>query len=290
MDLGIKVSLITMISNIVLAVYKVYVGVIGKSTAMIADGIHTLSDVFTTLIVLIALKIAKKPADKEHPYGHGRAESIAAKILSLILMGVSLQLFKSGISGIFTNKSAPAITTLWAAIFSIIIKEIMYQATAYVGRMKNSSALMADALHHRSDAFSSIGTLIGILGARIGLYFMDGVGGLVVALLIFKMGFEIWKSTVEEFMDTQKDEGIREKIISVCQREKVMLNKDLLRLRHYGNLVFAEMTINVQASVSVEKGHEIAENIRNQLITEINPLGDVIIHIDPVIKIPMEDS
>ncbi len=281
-DPCMRISLVTLIINIFLSGYKLIVGLLAHSTAMLADGIHSLSDVLTTVIVMISLGISKKPADKEHPYGHGRAESIAAKILGLALMVVAFSVAKTGIVSLLNSSAIPGQSALWAALISIIIKEAMYQVTVNIGRKQKSQALIADAWHHRSDAFSSIGTSIGIFAARRGLYFMDGLAALIVSILIFQMGLSIWKKTVEEIMDTQKSEGMRELIIKTCQQKGVSINQDLLRLRHYGNSVFAEMTIGIPANATVYESHELAEEIREELINNIDSLEDVIIHIDPL--------
>lgn len=281
-DPGMRVSLYTLIINIILSGYKMFVGVMGNSTAMIADAVHSFSDVFTTIIVMFSLGISKKPADKEHPYGHARAESIAAKVLGLALMVVAFSVAKSGISSLTRGNVTPSFGALMAAIISIFIKEVMYQVTVYVGRKQQSKALIADAWHHRSDAFSSVGTMIGIFAARRGLYFMDGVGALIVSVLIGKMGWDIWKQTVEELMDTQKPEAVRELITSICQNEGVYLNNELLRIRHYGNTIFAEMTIGIPGDVSVNEGHKMAEKIRLELVGKVKELEDVIIHVDPL--------
>lgn len=281
-DPGMKVSLVTLIINIALSGYKLVVGLLAHSTAMLADGIHSLSDVLTTVIVMVSLGISKKPADKEHPYGHGRAESIAAKVLGLALMLVAFSVAKTGIESLLKSSTIPGQSALWAALISIIIKEAMYQVTVNIGREQKSQALIADAWHHRSDAFSSIGTSIGIFAARRGLYFMDGLAALIVSVLIFRLGLSIWKKTVDEIMDTQKSEAMREKIVATCQQKGVFLNEDLLRLRHYGNSVFAEMTIGIPANATVYESHELAEQIREELINNIDSLKDVIIHIDPL--------
>ncbi len=281
-DPGMKISLVTLLINIALSGYKLVVGLFGHSTAMLADGIHSLSDVLTTVIVMISLGISQKPADKEHPYGHGRAESIAAKVLGLALMVVAFSVAKTGLTSLLNGSTIPSQSALWAALISIIIKEAMYQVTVNIGRKQKSQALIADAWHHRSDAFSSIGTSIGIFAARRGLYFMDGLAALIVSILIFQMGLSIWKKTVEEIMDTQKSEAMRELIVETCQQKGVFLNEDLLRLRHYGNSVFAEMTIGIPANATVYESHELAEEIRSELINKIDSLKDVIIHIDPL--------
>jgi cation diffusion facilitator family transporter len=281
-DLGMRISFITLIINIVLSGYKLLTGITGNSAAMVADGVHSLSDVFTTVIVIVSLKIAQKPADKEHPYGHGRAESIAAKILGLALMIVSVSVAKTGIHSLTKGSVAPSLNALIAAVVSIVIKEAMYQITVYAGRKQQSQALIADAWHHRSDAFSSIGTMIGIFAARKGFYFMDGIGALIVSILIFQMGLVIWKKTVEEIMDTQKQEDVRERITKICNANNVLVNEELLRLRHYGNTIFAEMTIRVPANATVSEAHDLTEQIRQKLLDDIESLYDIIIHVDPI--------
>lgn len=281
-DLGMKVSLATLLTNLGLAIYKLSTGFFGNSASMFADGVHTLSDVATTLVVMVSLYISKQPADKEHPYGHGRAESIAAKTLGLVLIAVAFSILKTGLQSLTSKSTAPSPTALYAAIVSIGIKEAMYQVTARAGRKQNSQALIADAWHHRSDAFSSIGTLIGISAAQKGFYFMDGLGALMVAVLIINMGLSIWKKTVDELMDTQKDESVREMIVSICMNQGIILNENLLRLRHYGKTVYADMTISIQANTTVADSHKLAELVRLNLISNISCLEDILIHIDPL--------
>jgi len=196
-------------------------------------------------------------------------------------MVVAVGVAKNGIESLILGSEAPEKIALIAAIISIVVKEVMYQATISVGKKTQSKALVASAWHHRSDAYSSVGTLVGIFAARRGWYFMDGVGALIVSVLIFKMGWEIWKKTVEELMDTQKSGDGRELIEAICQRENVILKQDLLRLRHYGNKIYAEMTIVVPGELSVTEAHERSECIRSKLLNEIPNLEDVIIHVDP---------
>jgi len=274
--------MLTLVVNIVLASFKLATGFLGNSAAMIADGVHTLSDVFTTIIVMISLWVSRQPADKEHPYGHGRAESIAAKVLSLALLTASFTTFKTGVVNLFNRTGPPSTITLYAASISIISQECMYHLTAWVGKKYNSQALSADAWHHRSDALSSVGTLIGIFAATRGLYFMDGVSALLVAILIFQMGISIWKKTVDELMDKQKDESIRKMIISICTEKDIVINENLLRLRHYGNSVYADMTMYACPKLTVFQSHELSETIRLCLINKITPLKDVLIHVEPL--------
>lgn len=185
-----KVSLITIIGNILLSLIKLLAGIIAHSNAMISDAIHSASDVFSTFIVIIGIKLASRKPDKEHPYGHERLECVAAIVLAIVLfvtgLGIGSSAFKNIVSGNYKELQVPGILALAAAILSILCKEGMYWYTRYYAKKIDSSALMADAWHHRSDAFSSIGALIGIAGARLGLPIMDSIASLVIFLFINK--------------------------------------------------------------------------------------------------------
>ena len=192
-----KVSLITIIGNIVLSLLKLFAGIIAHSNAMISDAIHSASDVFSTFVVIIGIKVSSKSADKEHPYGHERLECEAAIILSLVLfitgLGIGLDALNNIMQGEYNNLQVPGMLALIAAIISIVSKEGMYWYTRHYAKKIDSSALMADAWHHRSDAISSVGALIGIAGARLGFPIMDSIASLVIFVFIVKAAYSIFK-------------------------------------------------------------------------------------------------
>ena len=191
-----RVSFITIIGNVILSVVKFLAGIIAHSNAMISDAVHSASDVFSTIVVMIGIKLAAKVADKEHPYGHERLECVAAIVLVMVLiitgLGIGAEALKNIVQGNYSDLQVPGILALIAAIVSIVSKEAMYWYTRYYAKKIDSSALMADAWHHRSDAFSSIGALIGIAGARLGFPIMDSIASLVIFLFIIKAAFDIF--------------------------------------------------------------------------------------------------
>ena len=205
-----KVSIVTIIENIILSVAKLVVGVVAHSNAMISDAIHSASDVFSTIVVIIGIKLASKEPDKEHPYGHERLECVTAIILAMILFVTGLGIGGTAITNIFASDydrlSTPGVLALIAAIVSILVKEGMFWYTRYYAKKIDSDALMADAWHHRSDAFSSIGALIGIAGARLGFPIMDSIASLVIFLFIAKAAFDIFKDAMDKMVDHSCDE------------------------------------------------------------------------------------
>ena len=213
-----KVSVITIIENVVLSVLKLVAGLIAHSNAIISDAIHSASDVFSTIVVIIGIKFASKEPDKEHPYGHERLECVTAIILAMILfmtgLGIGLEALKNIFNADYPH-NAPGVIAFIAAIISIIGKEGMYWYTRYYAKKIDSSALMADAWHHRSDAFSSVGALIGIGGARLGYPVMDSVASLVIFVFIVKAAYDIFKDALDKMVDHSCDEET-EKAIYDC--------------------------------------------------------------------------
>ncbi|MEY8393118.1 cation diffusion facilitator family transporter [Lachnospiraceae bacterium 45-W7] len=190
-----QISMVGIIGNIILCAFKMFAGIVGKSGAMVSDAVHSLSDVFATFIAFLGVKMSKRGADKAHPYGHERMECIASLILGLILLVTGLGIGKVGLQNIFSGNyeelAIPGAIALVAAILSIAVKEAMYWYTRHYAKILNSAAFMADAWHHRSDAFSSIGSLIGIGGAMLGFPVLDAIASVVICLFILKVAFDI---------------------------------------------------------------------------------------------------
>ena len=211
-----RVSFITIVGNVLLSIIKLLAGIIAHSNAMISDAIHSASDVFSTIIVIIGIKLSARKPDKEHPYGHERMECVAAIVLSIVLfitgLGIGSTAVKNIASGSYNTLQIPGILALAAAILSIVCKEGMYWYTRYNARKIDSSALMADAWHHRSDAFSSIGALVGIAGARLGFPVMDSVASLVIFVFIIKAAYDIFKDAIDKMVDHSCDDRTEKEI------------------------------------------------------------------------------
>lgn len=282
-NLALKVSVTTIILNVLLAVFKIFAGIVGSSNAIFADGIHTMSDVFTTLVVLVGLKIASKEADENHPYGHEKYESIFAKILSIILLLTGIYIGYEGISLLVSKDfTSPGRIALWAAFISIIVKELMYRYTLKTAKEIKSISMEADAWHHRSDAFSSIGTLVGVIGSRLGFPALDPIAAIIVGLMIIKVGVDLYLKSVKELVDESADEETIDKIIKKVYEIEGVEGIRNLRTRIFGNRIYVDIDIYVDGEITVRSGHEIAEKVHNKLEREITDIKHCMVHVDPI--------
>ena len=286
MKVAKKVSFVTILQNAILALFKLLAGVVAHSNAMISDAVHSASDVFSTIIVLIGVKIASKDSDKEHPYGHERLECVAAIVLSMVLFLTGLKIGISAIQDIlggdYGNLQKPGLLAMIAAIVSIAVKEMMYWYTRYYAKKIDSSALMADAWHHRSDAFSSIGALIGIAGSRMGFPVMDAVASLVIFVFIAKASFDIFRDAIDKMVDHSCDEHTEKEIYDCVMKHEDVLGISLLQSRIFGNKIYVDLEIEVNASYTLEKAHAIAEEIHEDIERNFPKVKHVMIHENPV--------
>lgn len=280
-----KVSFVTILGNIVLSIFKLIAGVVAHSNAMISDAIHSASDVFSTVVVIIGIKLASKESDKEHPYGHERLECVAAVILAGVLfvtgIGIGAEAVKTIIGGHYDNIEAPGILALVAAVVSIALKEAMFWYTRFHAKRIDSSALMADAWHHRSDAFSSIGALIGILGARIGFPIMDSLASLVIFVFIAKAAYDIFMDAVDKMVDHACDEETEKQIRDCIMKNKEVLCIDLFQTRMFGNKIYADIEIGVDGSYTLQKAHEIAEAVHDDIERDFPKVKHIMVHVNP---------
>lgn len=279
------VSFITIIGNVLLSVLKLLAGIIAHSNAMISDAVHSASDVFSTVVVMIGIKLASKKPDKEHPYGHERLECVAAIILAVVLfitgLGIGVDGLKTVLHGDYSHLQVPGILALIAAIISIISKEGMYWYTRYYAKKIDSSALMADAWHHRSDAFSSIGALIGIGGARLGFPVMDSIASLVIFVFIVKAAFDIFKDSIDKMVDHSCDEETEKEIYNRVIGHPDVIDIDLLQTRIFGNEYYVDVEIQVDASYTLQHAHEIAEAVHNDIERNFPKVKHIMVHVNP---------
>lgn len=284
-DVANKVSIITIIVNISLSIIKFLAGVIAHSNAMISDAIHSASDVFSTIVVIIGIKLASKEADKEHPYGHERMECVAAIVLAMILfitgLGIGGEAFKNIIHGHYSNLQVPGVLALIAAIVSIVLKEGMYWYTRYYAKKIDSSALMADAWHHRSDAFSSIGALIGIGGARLGFPIMDSIASLVIFLFIVKAAYEIFRDAMDKMVDHSCDEETEKQMRDCVMKNEHVMGIDLLQTRIFGNKIYVDVEIQADASYTLQEAHDIAEDVHDEIEHCFPKVKHIMVHVNP---------
>lgn len=281
--LGVVTSTISLIINILLGIIKLVIGIRGNSQAILADGIHTLSDVVTTVIVLIGLKISSREADSSHHYGHERFESVFAKLLSifLVLTGsyIGYEAYKS-LSQVNVI-GRPKSIALVAAVISILIKEAMYWYTIKVARKIKSTSMEADAWHHRSDVFSSIGTFIGVLGARLGFTALDPIASLIVSILIIKVGIDLYIKSIRELVDESASSQTMREIEGLVYRTKGVKGIKSLKTRTTGNSIHVDLEIFVDSNISVKEGHCISEEVVKMVKEGINEVKNCMVHIEP---------
>lgn len=281
--IAIKVSIISIILNCLLTLIKFISGVISKSSAMISDSVHSLSDVLSTFVVIIGVKISNKKADSDHPYGHERIECVSAIILSGMLFIVGTLIGINGIKNV-TNSSnlvMPGVLALIASIISIISKEAMYQYTIRVSKKINSAALKADAWHHRSDALSSIGSFIGILGSRLGFKVFDPLASVIISLCIIKVSIDIFKDAIDKMVDKSCDKEVIDKVISVIEKNESVKNIDDIKTRQFGNKAYVDVEISVDENLLLKDAHKVAEEIHDSVENEINIVKHCMVHVNP---------
>ena len=281
-----RVSFITIIGNVILSVVKFLAGIIAHSNAMISDAVHSASDVFSTIVVMIGIKLASKEADKEHPYGHERLECVAAIVLAMVLiitgLGIGAEALKNIVQGNYSDLQVPGILALIAAVVSIVSKEAMYWYTRYYAKKIDSSALMADAWHHRSDAFSSIGALIGIGGARLGFPVMDSIASLVIFVFIVKAAYDIFKDAMDKMLDHSCDEETEKQIYDCVMKNEHVRGIDLLQTRIFGNKIYVDVEIQLYASYTLEEAHNIAETVHKDIEDSFPKVKHIMVHVNPV--------
>jgi cation diffusion facilitator family transporter len=280
--IGYNISITTILINLALSLFKLFTGIIGRSNAMIADAIHSLSDVISTFAVMIGLHLAGRPDDEDHPYGHEKMEPVVAKMLAVILLVTALGIGYSGIQRIYAgNYEAPGIIALYAAFLSIAVKEWMYHYTVKGAKKIESAALMADAWHHRSDALSSVGALIGIGGARLGYRILDPVVSLVICVLIIKVSADIYLRSVNQLVDHAGDKQTIEDIRADIMGIEGVICINTLKTRVHADKLFVDVDVAVEGTLSVTEGHIIAEKVHDKIENGNYKVKHCMVHVDP---------
>ena len=284
-DIAERISYNTIIINTLLTVFKLLAGLLAHSAAMISDAVHSASDVFSTVIVIIGVRLAKKSSDAEHQYGHERFECVAAILLSVMLAFTGIGIGYSGIKSLVSREQLiiPGFLALAAAIISVIVKEFMFRYTVSAAKKVNSGALMADAWHHRSDALSSIGSFIGILGAKIGFPALDPLASLVICIFIFKVSIEIFIDAIGKMTDRAADDKTVLKIREVALSQEGVIEIDDLKTRKFGDKVYIDLEIAVDGSMTLNEAHTIAERVHDKIEQSIPSAKHCIVHINPYI-------
>ena len=278
-----RVTLIGAAINILLSILKIVFGVVGHSQALIADGLHSLSDLASDGVVLLAAKAGSRDADEEHPYGHARIETVATVIMGILLLAVAIGIAVDAVKRIMEPSLLlhPGVLALSIAAVSVITKEVLFHYTLRTAKRMRSELLRANAWHHRSDAISSIVVLAGIAGSMAGMALMDAISAMIVALMITKISWDLGWRGIRELVDTGLEpdrlEAIRRLILSVDGVSAL----HMLRTRRMGANALVDVHILVSPQISVSEGHQISESVRRRLIVEVEEIEDVLVHIDP---------
>ena len=283
---AMRISTLSIIVNVVLSLFKLLAGIFAHSGAMISDAIHSASDVFSTFIVMIGVTLSNKQSDNEHPYGHERFECIASIVLAVLLLATGIGIGKAGLetilSGHYETLKAPGLLALIAAVVSIITKEWMYQITRLTAKKINSGALMADAWHHRSDALSSIGAFIGILGARMGIMVLDSVASLVICIFIAKAAYDVFMDAVNKMVDKSCEPQLIEQMKEIISAESGVLNIDDIRTRLFGAKIYVDIEISADGNLSLNEAHTIAERVHDSIEANFADVKHCMVHVNPI--------
>ena len=282
---AMKVSFVSIVTNVILYVFKLFAGFFAHSGAMVSDAIHSASDVFSTFVVIIGIKISSKESDKEHPYGHERMECVAAIVLATILaitgLGIGSSAAEKLIAGHYETLEVPGMLALVAAILSIVVKEAMFWYTRIKAKHIDSGALMADAWHHRSDALSSVGALIGIGGAQLGFPVMDSIASLVICIFILKAAYDIFKDAIDKMVDKACDGETEEELKNCALAQDGVLGIDLLHTRTFGNKIYVDIEISADGNMSLFEAHNIAEQVHDSIEQSFPKVKHIMVHVNP---------
>jgi cation diffusion facilitator family transporter len=275
-----RVTLLAAVANLVLAVLKGGAGLLGGSSVLLADAVHSLSDLATDVVALVGLRVATKPPDEDHPYGHGRYETLGTVFLGVVLLGAAVGIAWEA-SSRFGESVVPAGITLWVAGLGIAVKEALYQITVRVGRRHESPLVVANAWHQRSDALSSVAALAGIAGARMGFPILDPAAAVVVAALIAAMAVSLLAGAAREVTDTALQREMLRDLGAGIRRLPGVVNLHELRARRMGPRILVDLHVQVEPSTTVSDGHQVAERVREFVFHEHRGVSEVLVHIDP---------
>lgn len=279
------VSMVSIVGNLVLSTFKGLAGIAAHSGAMVSDAVHSASDVFSSIIVIMGIKISAKDSDAHHPYGHERFECVAAIVLAIILcmtgLFIGIDAVENIIGGSYDDLAVPGVLALIAAIVSIIIKEAMFWYTRHYASTLDSGALMADAWHHRSDALSSVGALIGIAGARMGFTVLDPIASLVICGFILKAAYDIFMDAIKKMVDHSCDEAVEIEMLQCALEQKGVLSVDLIQTRVFGNKIYVDIEICADGNKTLAEGHEIAERVHDSIEKNFSKVKHIMVHVNP---------
>ena len=284
---AMKVSGVSIAVNLLLSLFKLLAGILAHSGAMISDAIHSASDVGSTFVVIVGVNLSSKKSDKEHQYGHERMECVSSIILSGLLLATGIGIGMNGIENIIKSTSGasiaiPGTLALIAAVVSIVVKEWMFWYTRSAAKKINSGALMADAWHHRSDALSSIGALIGIGGARLGFPVLDPIASVVICLFILKAAIDVFRDAVDKMVDKSCDEKTMEEMRQVICKQNGVLGISSLQTRMFGSRIYVDAEIEADGSLTLVQAHDIAEEVHQSIEDSFQDVKHCMVHVNPV--------
>ena len=284
-QIAMQVSANSIAVNLMLSIFKLIAGLLASSGAMISDAIHSASDVFSTIIVIIGVKISGKASDEDHPYGHDRFECVASIILAILLgvtgVGIGLTGVQKLIAGHYDTLAIPGILALAAAVISIVVKEIMYWYTRNAAKKINSGALMADAWHHRSDALSSVGSFVGIFGARMGFPMLDPLASVVICLFVVKAAVDIFRDAISKMTDRSCDQKTVNEMHDSIMNIRGVEGIDLLKTRSFGSKYYVDIEISADGNKKLWETHAIAENVHQAIEHQFPLVKHCMVHVNP---------
>lgn len=283
--LAIHVSLVTVAGNLILSAFKLFAGIAAHSSAMISDAAHSASDVLSTFVVMVGVKLSAKAPDKEHPYGHERLECVAALLLAFLLFATGIGIGCAAAFRFFrpsAETEIPGALALAAAVISILTKEAMYWYTRSAAKKIQSSALMADAWHHRSDALSSIGSLLGIAGARLGAPWMDPAAGIVICLFIVKAAADVFLDAVRRLTDHSCDEKTLQTLQTLIAESEGVAKLDEIHTRLFGDKIYVDVEIRVDGALPLRQAHEIAHLVHDRVEGTCQAVKHCMVHVNPL--------
>jgi cation diffusion facilitator family transporter len=279
-----RVTVAGLILNLALGLVKMLAGMVGHSFALLSDGIHSIGDAFSSAIVLAALYIAQRPADRQHPYGHSRAEGVGSLSLAWIIAFSALFIAWEAISRLVEPHPSPDSWTLWVAVANTVLKEALYRVNLRVGQRVGSNAVVTNAWDHRIDAFCSLAVMAGIAAVWWGgerFVWADGAAALVVAAVILWSAYNLLRTSASELLDQQADDKVVNEIRAVARKVPGVRSLEKLRVRRSGMELFADMHVEVDPNLSVERGHAIGHDVKSALLDEFTALRDVLVHLEP---------
>ena len=282
-----RVSADSIAVNTLLSLRKLLVGILARSGAMISDAVHSASDVLSSFIVIIGVKLSRREADRAHPYGHERFECVAAIVLAVLLAMTGVLIGWQAVDVIRTGsggQTVPGLAALVAAAVSIAVKEIMYWSTRHYARLINSAALMASAWDHRSDALSSVGALIGIAGARLGYPVMEPIASLIICAFILKAALDIFRDATEKMVDRACDSETEQRLADCVRQQPEILGIDSLQTREFGSRIYVDLEIRLDGSMSLYDAHAVAEAVHDRIEREFPSVKHIMVHVNPGIK------